>query len=396
MRYRSLVRRVVAGAGLSMLGSALGAFAAGAQVSATVDLGAASTDRSARTSSPVLFRGLLRWRSEHASIEALAMSAPSSPSPGGLYGIVRGELRTSPVWGQWRLGLDALSGRGRRPTIFNEDRLDLAVGPVLDHPEWQISTQYGVTRLVDWERRIVRRAEMSVRRELGAGYVAIAGRRTTFPDTITVQRDTTYVVAGFPFTGQRIEFGHRRRSYFDGEVELARVVGPTFVQLRSGMRFQMPGDAGRPWGSLQVTAPIRAGIALVASTGWTPAYPEQYRPRSWYASAGFRVLDVASLFGRRPADNQPQLVVVTSREGRRVLRLTGVEGRRVELSGDFTDWEPVDLARGESGAWERPLALGPGTYRVMLRVDGLAWHAPPGLPVVPDEYGGDVGVLVVE
>jgi hypothetical protein len=36
-----------------------------------------------------------------------------------------------------------------------------------------------------------------------------------------------------------------------------------------------------------------------------------------------------------------------------------------------------------------------GLYRIDVRVDGGAWTVPPGLAAVPDDFGGEVGLLVV-
>ncbi|HJR42712.1 MAG TPA: glycogen-binding domain-containing protein [Gemmatimonadaceae bacterium] len=395
-RSRSLVRRIALRAGLSLLSPAVASSPLAAQLQVSVDLGAAGTDGAARTSSPVLFQGTLSWLTEHLRLEATALSAPDSPSPGGIYGLVQGEVRTAPVWRGWRLGADVLAGRGRRPTLFRETRLDLEGGPVLQRPGWEISSRYGVTQFDDFDRRLVRRVELFVRREFRLGYVTLGGRRVTFPDTFSTQFDTTYIVVGFPFRSSRRVFDFRDRSYIDAEAELARVIGPALVQLRGGTRFRSTGESSRPWGSVQVVTPIGRGIAIVAATGWTPSFPEQRRDQSWFASAGFRVLDLAALINPRSAARSSILSVVRTADGRRVLYLTGVQAQQVELRADFTDWEPIAMSRGTSGRWERGVLIAPGAHRVMMRVDGREWRAPPGLPVVPDEYGGEVGVLVVD
>lgn len=69
---------------------------------------------------------------------------------------------------------------------------------------------------------------------------------------------------------------------------------------------------------------------------------------------------------------------------------------RAELRGDCTGWQPVPLARGTDGWWRAQLALAPGVYAVAVRTDGGAWQAPPGLPSRGDDFGGQVGVLVVQ
>jgi hypothetical protein len=39
--------------------------------------------------------------------------------------------------------------------------------------------------------------------------------------------------------------------------------------------------------------------------------------------------------------------------------------------------------------------IAPGVHRVNVRADGGPWRPPPGLSVVRDEFGGEVGLLVV-
>jgi hypothetical protein len=82
-------------------------------------------------------------------------------------------------------------------------------------------------------------------------------------------------------------------------------------------------------------------------------------------------------------------------DGSRTLWLTLPGSRTVELMGDFTDWRPIAMTLAPDGRWYARMVLGPGAHRVNVRVDGDTWHAPPGLPVVPDDFGGVVGVLVI-
>jgi hypothetical protein len=68
----------------------------------------------------------------------------------------------------------------------------------------------------------------------------------------------------------------------------------------------------------------------------------------------------------------------------------------VEVSGDFTDWDPVSLGPGDlPGTWRVATRLAPGTYRFNVRLDGKEWFVPAGVTRLQDEFGGEVGVLVV-
>ena len=69
--------------------------------------------------------------------------------------------------------------------------------------------------------------------------------------------------------------------------------------------------------------------------------------------------------------------------------------RTVEVAGDFSAWQPIELRRAGGGWWETELRVSAGTHEISVRVDGSAWDAPPGRAVIVDELGGRTGLLVV-
>ncbi len=72
------------------------------------------------------------------------------------------------------------------------------------------------------------------------------------------------------------------------------------------------------------------------------------------------------------------------------------DGGRVEVAGDFNDWEPTALEKGEDGVFRTTLPIAPGTYEYKFVIDGT-WVADPDNPdTVPDPYGGQNSVLTVE
>ena len=72
-----------------------------------------------------------------------------------------------------------------------------------------------------------------------------------------------------------------------------------------------------------------------------------------------------------------------------------IRARAVEVSCDATGWLPVPAWPRAPGLWEVVLPLEPGLHRVAIRLDGGAWGAPPGLPKALDDFGGEIGLLVV-
>ena len=195
------------------------------------------------------------------------------------------------------------------------------------------------------------------------------------------------------------------------------------LALTSGYRARaaetLPGV--RAWLEAWATVWLGARVAVVGGAGLFPFDPVQGLPGGRYVSAALR------LASRRQTVNDPALraelllpyevrrlraahaeefVVEERGDGSRVLRLLVPGARRVELMGDFTDWTPVALVRldrkaaGRRGrdpddAWGTAFVIAPGVHRVNVRVDGGPWRPPPGLSVVRDEFGGEVGLLVV-
>jgi hypothetical protein len=69
----------------------------------------------------------------------------------------------------------------------------------------------------------------------------------------------------------------------------------------------------------------------------------------------------------------------------------------VEISGDFTDWQPVSLNRNPArdGAWEGTFRIPRGIHRINVRRDGGSWMAPAGTTRSADDYDGEVGVFLL-
>jgi hypothetical protein len=79
---------------------------------------------------------------------------------------------------------------------------------------------------------------------------------------------------------------------------------------------------------------------------------------------------------------------------RRMLRVRAPTARRVEVMGDFTGWEPVELA-ADGDAFAAAFALSAGSHRMVVRLDGGVWAPAANTPAVDDDFGGRVGLLLV-
>jgi len=171
------------------------------------------------------------------------------------------------------------------------------------------------------------------------------------------------------------------------------------------------GGTRRTWGSLSGLMWLTGRVAIVASGGSYPVDFTQGYPGGRFATLALRLssrssrrsAEIASL---RDATNDRTVeharpdftgfVVRTDSGAYRSIRLDARGAKTVEISGDFTQWRPVRLVQGADGSWTVSLPIGLGTHQVNLRIDGGAWVAPPGLLTSKDEFGGVVGILVVE
>ena len=156
--------------------------------------------------------------------------------------------------------------------------------------------------------------------------------------------------------------------------------------------------------------PVHPAIALVLTAGNHIADPNRGAPAVRYVALSVRVRPAA--LRRTPKRVPPQVAspandsdgmardgaattLLVSGDGEtRTIRVSAPAARRVELRSDATGWRSVELVRREDH-WETTIALAPGTHRVMLRLDDGEWLPPGNLPVVDDDFGGRVGLLVV-
>lgn len=172
-----------------------------------------------------------------------------------------------------------------------------------------------------------------------------------------------------------------------GALELsARVLGRTAIA----------GTNSIGWAAGLALGPFR-GVRLRAGVGDTPSGSALYMPNRKQVRFGFEIAPVARLRAGPVPVPEPAAAMgflVRLRDGMATLEVTAPRARSVEIAADFTDWEPVPLVPGD-GAWRHEQHLAPGTYRINIRFDGGAWEVPEGLPTVADEFGGEVGLLVV-
>ena len=199
-------------------------------------------------------------------------------------------------------------------------------------------------------------------------------------------------------------------TYADNQLTLAWAYKNLDVSVLGGYRIgdQLVGlgSTSRAWGSLSVVAWVKPTFAAVLSGGSYPIDATQGFPGGKFASASIRLTRA-----RRPVPMPAPAAPVTApaedsggiesfvwnRVGRDViLTATASNARTVEISGDFTKWVPAKLVNSGNGVWTLTLRLAPGKYQMNVRMDGGKWIAPPGVLTLEDEFGGAVGLIIVE
>jgi hypothetical protein len=201
--------------------------------------------------------------------------------------------------------------------------------------------------------------------------------------------------------------------YLDGQLSVSRTVSTVDFSALAGGRAgnQSPGVGTRSksWASLNVTAWVRPHLAVVAGGGTYPVDLTQGFPGGRFLSLGVRYAGQARAMPRSTPDaaGVPELEesgrpVIEAFQSRRTaadsvsLRVRASAATTVEITGDFSGWIPTRLEPAADGWWVLILRLAPGQYQMNVRVDGAGWIAPPGLLALKDEFGGTVGLLVVE
>jgi len=183
--------------------------------------------------------------------------------------------------------------------------------------------------------------------------------------------------------------------------------------FRMGDQLETLGSSARSWASVSAVLSMTPHLALVAGAGTYPIDPTQGFPGGRFVSLSVRWSNprrgsTPGVNSQVPPDSLPPELVrnvapsVTGFNVQRIasdsinLRVRAPTASVVEVSGDFTNWVPLQLARAEEGWWSERLALKRGNYQMNIRVNGGQWTVPPGLLSMVDEFGGSVGLLVIQ
>jgi hypothetical protein len=199
--------------------------------------------------------------------------------------------------------------------------------------------------------------------------------------------------------------------------DLARAELGASAGVRSGSRLPRFGGSARSWGSASATVWMTDWMGVAAAAGTYPVDLTQGFPGGRYATLSLRLGSRRVRRGENGRDRawgaadlrRSEGAAALAADGRvlafetepargggRTLRVHVPNAIAVEIASDFTGWQPTELTRGEGGWWTITLPIARGTHELNVRVDGGAWRVPPGLAAVADEFGGAVGLLVIE
>lgn len=141
---------------------------------------------------------------------------------------------------------------------------------------------------------------------------------------------------------------------------------------------------------------ISERIALTASAGRQLADPVRGLPQ-----ADLATLILRFRFGARTVPAMPraefaetQFVAGEASGGTMIVRVYAPDTAFVEVAGSFSDWQSIPLEL-QDGSWRAAVRLPPGAHRIAVRVNRGIWRAPRNLARVRDDFGGEVGLIVV-
>jgi hypothetical protein len=190
--------------------------------------------------------------------------------------------------------------------------------------------------------------------------------------------------------------------YTDAQAAVTWKTSRADLGLTAGVRggsglATLPGQS-KAWGSATIVAPMSPQASLIFAAGSYPLDFTQGFPSGRFVTAGVRLSTerrsrTESIPVQRSAVARFDVRRTSDSEIRIEVRAPGA--RSVEITGDLTHWQPQPLRADGNGPFAIVLRVTPGTSQVNIRVDNGPWTVPPGLTVVKDELGAEVGILVV-
>ena len=169
----------------------------------------------------------------------------------------------------------------------------------------------------------------------------------------------------------------------------ALVAGHLTLVASAGHRQAV--DETLDFGSASLEYEFARGVALDLSGGRYASNRLTGAAGGNYVSAGLSW----SLGGQASHELPVPRGVRGPRPGVTRLSINAPDAERVEIAGDWNDWQAVPAERAENGVWYADLRIPPGQYRYAFRIDGHAWRVPEHAVAVDDGFGGKAAYVTV-
>ncbi|HEV8598761.1 MAG TPA: glycogen-binding domain-containing protein [Gemmatimonadales bacterium] len=164
------------------------------------------------------------------------------------------------------------------------------------------------------------------------------------------------------------------------------------LALTGSLGIRRAPDERRTFGAARLGITLTRGIELLGSG---ESYPSN-RLTGAPGGRSFTVGIALGIGGPRPPKPLPKPAGVPAvQPGLTRLSLAAPQASRVEVAGDWSHWNTVQLSRTANGVWYVDLAIPPGVYRYAFRIDGKSWEVPKGVAAVNDGFGGKSAWLSV-
>ena len=178
--------------------------------------------------------------------------------------------------------------------------------------------------------------------------------------------------------------------YTDATVGASLTRGVWNVDASGGARLGGL-EGGTQLGQADAELRLAPRLFLDAAVGRSPRDLTGFTSGT-YVTLGFRV----PLAGRAAVLPSPARVEVRLEAPDRArVTLEVPHATHVAIVGEWNAWTPAPMTRLGGDRWQAWLPLGRGAYRFAVVVDGGHWVVPPGVPRLNDDFGGQVGVLVI-
>jgi hypothetical protein len=197
------------------------------------------------------------------------------------------------------------------------------------------------------------------------------------------------VDGGTMVVGARIEHAHVDSiAQLDRTATLALYRGSVALSGALGIRSEPSSRSA--FGNVALSIAVSPTTAIEFDAGTYPANRLVGTPAGHFMNIGAS-LNIGATRPHAPrARGAPAITRGLTR-----LTVRASPATRVEIAGDFTNWQPIVTQRAENGVWYIDLRIPPGQYRYAFRVDGTQWIIPSGVEVVDDGFGGKSAWLVV-